>query len=595
MNGVGLRNRPHRHERAARGYAGQGIATMARPVYTVLDVETTGLSPRTNRIVEVALLDVDATGRIDGEFVTLLNPGRDIGPTHIHHIRAADVVHAPTFAAIAPFVLSRLAGRVVVGHNVAFDWRFLCAEFARLGMTLPETPTLCTMRLADAHLDHLHGRSLGGCCSAAHVRHDDRHSALGDARATAHLLAAYRATGRLPATWWAAHPGQATGVRWPACPVAGAPVAVTRAHVDARRAAEVPYLARLVAALPSHSTGDAHTDTYVAVLDAALEDRRVSDAEARQLGELAEDLGLSGPVLAATHDAYLGALAATALADGVVTDAERADLGEVARLLGLPGDAVDTALSRARTAGVAPLSVRLDGALSAGQSVVFTGDTDAPRERLEALASDAGLRVCSSVSAKTALLVVADAASQSAKARRAAELGTRVVSEQVFLRLVADTRPAAESPAATRPPRPSRPAVPPARPDDVSTALAGRRVLLVGLDAEVARQVTAVVTGADGRVAAYVKDSLLCVVAEPESHGHARVVQARTLGVPVVDVAGFLLRYGTAPEPAVAGPAAGATTSPAPPPAGWYPDPWAAAPVRWWDGHGWTPHVYGRA
>ncbi len=112
------------------------------PRYAVLDVETTGLSPRTDRIVEVAIVDVDAMARVLDEFATLLNPGRDVGPTHIHRIRAADVADAPRFVDAAPHLLSRLCGRIVVGHNVRFDWRFLVQEYGRLGVTLPDAPTL---------------------------------------------------------------------------------------------------------------------------------------------------------------------------------------------------------------------------------------------------------------------------------------------------------------------------------------------------------------------------------------------------------------------------------------------------------------------
>ena len=50
--------------------------------YTVIDVETTGFSPRQHdRIVEIAAVYVSETGQIEGEWATLVNPGRDVGPT----------------------------------------------------------------------------------------------------------------------------------------------------------------------------------------------------------------------------------------------------------------------------------------------------------------------------------------------------------------------------------------------------------------------------------------------------------------------------------------------------------------------------------
>ncbi|TQM82008.1 DNA polymerase-3 subunit epsilon [Saccharothrix saharensis] len=159
--------------------------------YAVVDVETTGFAARgSDRVVEVAVVGLDDAGRVTDEWCTLLNPGRDLGPQHVHRIRAADVWHAPTFARAAGAVAARLAGRVVVAHNLSFDARFLTAEFARAGVDLPVTG-LCTMRLADRYLPNRVGRSLAACCEAAGVVLDSAHSALHDARATARLFAHY--------------------------------------------------------------------------------------------------------------------------------------------------------------------------------------------------------------------------------------------------------------------------------------------------------------------------------------------------------------------------------------------------------------------
>src|SRR3982751_954670 len=97
----------------------------------VIDVETTGLSPRTDRVVEVGVVLLDERGEVEAEFETLVNPGRDVGPTRLHGIRAADVVAAPTFAEVAPYLRSVLTGRTLVAHNALFDLRFLAREFAR--------------------------------------------------------------------------------------------------------------------------------------------------------------------------------------------------------------------------------------------------------------------------------------------------------------------------------------------------------------------------------------------------------------------------------------------------------------------------------
>jgi DNA polymerase III epsilon subunit-like protein len=71
--------------------------------FAVIDFETTGLSPRRDRVVEVAIARVDASGQIEDEFATLINPeGRDVGPTFIHGITNAQVKGAPTCAEVVP-------------------------------------------------------------------------------------------------------------------------------------------------------------------------------------------------------------------------------------------------------------------------------------------------------------------------------------------------------------------------------------------------------------------------------------------------------------------------------------------------------------
>jgi len=168
----------------------------AMPGFAVVDVETTGLYPATDRVVEVAVVQVSSDGQVTAEFTTLINPGRDVGPTRIHGIRAADVVHAPPFDHVAAALWQILDGRVLVAHNVAFDARFLEAEFGRCGVHLPPPPLMCTMQLASYYLPGLPSRSLAACCSAANITMPGWHCALDDARAAALLLACYRAAHR---------------------------------------------------------------------------------------------------------------------------------------------------------------------------------------------------------------------------------------------------------------------------------------------------------------------------------------------------------------------------------------------------------------
>jgi DNA polymerase III subunit epsilon len=174
------------------------MATTARtgPGFAVVDLETTGFSALQERIVEVAVVVLDASGREVEAFCTLVDPERDPGPTHVHGITTEMLAGAPTFADVHPYVAGLLSGRVVVGHNVdRFDLAFLVAECRRLGGDrVPDgVVTLDTLVVAQTYLDLPGKARLVDCCDRYSLSWADHHSALGDARVTAQLLGAMRA------------------------------------------------------------------------------------------------------------------------------------------------------------------------------------------------------------------------------------------------------------------------------------------------------------------------------------------------------------------------------------------------------------------
>ena len=119
---------------------------------------------------------MSADGTVLDEYVTLINPGRDIGRTDIHGIRAGDVLDAPTFADVMGDICSRVQGAIVGGHNVEFDARFIDAELKRAGHVLPAVKLLCSMRAL--------GGSLASCCRDYEIDIGQAHSALHDAPAS---------------------------------------------------------------------------------------------------------------------------------------------------------------------------------------------------------------------------------------------------------------------------------------------------------------------------------------------------------------------------------------------------------------------------
>ena len=129
--------------------------------WAVIDVETSGFLPDQARMISLAALGLDADGRVEQSVVSLLNPGVDPGPTHVHGLTAAMLEDQPTFAEIAGDLAELLRGRTLVAHNVAFDYAFLAAEAELAETELPVDTVMCTVELArrlDLGIDNLRWR-----------------------------------------------------------------------------------------------------------------------------------------------------------------------------------------------------------------------------------------------------------------------------------------------------------------------------------------------------------------------------------------------------------------------------------------------------
>lgn len=111
---------------------------LRRPL-AVIDLESTGTDPTTDRVVEVAVLTIPHDGAPD-IFATRVNPGRPVpaAATAVHGIGDADVRDAPTFAALAPTLARRLVDCDLAGFGITgFDLPLLAAEFGRAGVSFP--------------------------------------------------------------------------------------------------------------------------------------------------------------------------------------------------------------------------------------------------------------------------------------------------------------------------------------------------------------------------------------------------------------------------------------------------------------------------
>jgi len=161
---------------------------LERPL-AVLDLETTGIDARIDRVVEVGVLKLDpAAGPI--RYRRLINPGIPIpeAAVAVHGIADEDVAARPRFRAIAPRLARLLADADLAGFNLRrFDLPFLAAEFRRAGVefAIAGRAVLDSQQIFHAHEPRDLAAALRHYCGRAH---EEAHSALADAEATAAVL-----------------------------------------------------------------------------------------------------------------------------------------------------------------------------------------------------------------------------------------------------------------------------------------------------------------------------------------------------------------------------------------------------------------------
>lgn len=176
------------------------LGTLADMRFGVVDVETSGLSTRRDRVLQVAIVTVDGQGTVLDTWVSLIRPRNRVlfrlGPRHIHGLTRSALRSAPPAAAVLSELAQRLQGTTFTAHNAPFDATFLHQSAHRAHVELPVSPALCTLRLS-RRLDpeRMLSHRLTDICHRYGVPLERPHDALEDALATAavlpHLLRAH--------------------------------------------------------------------------------------------------------------------------------------------------------------------------------------------------------------------------------------------------------------------------------------------------------------------------------------------------------------------------------------------------------------------
>lgn len=167
--------------------------------YVALDVETTGLDPLRDRIVQIAVLELNELLSEFGSgastelsvFNSYFNPECPIPEeaSNIHGIYDADVAEAPRFEDYSAKILDVIRGAVIVGHNVEFDMNFVNAALERAGRVPLTNDVVCTLKLSRKLLPGTSSYRLNDLAQQYKIAGDKAHDAMSDAIAAGRLYA----------------------------------------------------------------------------------------------------------------------------------------------------------------------------------------------------------------------------------------------------------------------------------------------------------------------------------------------------------------------------------------------------------------------
>lgn len=186
------------YDEAFRKIKWKSLSLDAAPI-VVLDTETTGFDPSTDRILSVGLVTIkNDTIEINQtkEWIIQQDPSRIQQSSTVHGLLSTDLEDGSSEASFIDKFLPLIAGKVVVGHHIGYDTRMLAEAFKRHAKVRWMNPTIDTAHLAMQELVPFHRTgyanqrppSLDAVCSQLSIYPTERHSAWGDALTTAEIF-----------------------------------------------------------------------------------------------------------------------------------------------------------------------------------------------------------------------------------------------------------------------------------------------------------------------------------------------------------------------------------------------------------------------
>ncbi|WP_339708382.1 exonuclease domain-containing protein [Algoriphagus aquimarinus] len=413
---------------------------MDTPLLAFLDLETTGFSPkRGDKILEVAIVTTDLEGNVVDKYETLINPRREITGVEIHQITAEMVKHAPIISEVLDDLLHHLQGKVIVGHNVSFDLRFLNFELSRQTKMQVESMGICTMSMSRKILPELPVRRLDAFCSFFDIKLDDAHSAIADCEATLQLYFELKQLSlELGIVEFDPKNFSPFLIDRQLLPKG---ISVIRSQANEMGHLERTRLADFIHRLPSNPADHIPVQLYLNLLDEVLADRVITASEAQLVMDLITEFGVSKEQVLVIHADYLKKLVRVYLLDGILSDSEQSDLAIVAQLLNVSSQGLQSLILEEQNDFESNVStnstVELVDVME--KSICFTGQLNArikgilvDRSKAQQFALERGMIIKSGINSKLDYLVTADPNSLSGKSLKAREIGVRVIAEPVF-------------------------------------------------------------------------------------------------------------------------------------------------------------------
>lgn len=276
-----------------------GLQNIEETSFAVVDIESTGLIPGADRIVELAIVRLDPGQEPRVVLETLIRPMRPMAATEIHGICDQDVADAPRFEDIVGDFMDAVEGCCLAAYNASFDMGMLRRELEQVGVRL-ELPHICLMGLRpDLGLGGV--VSLDRACRSSGVRFYGGHMASFDAQAEAQLLVKLLQTfkdkkiSRLGDLLHHSKKAFCESLVHPALPGAAKMGLRTGCHQISRPwvEKEIPDERRILG-------------LYADALQAAIADGEVSDEEIAGLKELQHRFGLKQEQVRSLHARLFG-------------------------------------------------------------------------------------------------------------------------------------------------------------------------------------------------------------------------------------------------------------------------------------------------